>query len=154
MKMHITFIGTFTALFLVVGQSSAIDETSQKAGADIVIQEPSGAEPNAPTDYRPVPVDATARTNATEVSSTVTISHTVTNSANTITIVGVVDSENQKQSVAARLQEILPGKNINNFLVVSNASQNAGIVEPAGAEKSADQSKGNESEKSGQIKPK
>ncbi len=145
MKKQLTFFTAFTFLFAAVSATFAVDETSKKAGADIevqqqssVINEPSGAEPaNLPPDYKPVPVDASAAdaTNR-QVSSTITISHTVTNEPNTITIVGVVDSEQQKQAALTKLREVLPGKNINNFLVVSN--QTTTVSEPAGAERNTD----------------
>lgn len=122
-------------------------QESIQPGEGIEIEEPSGAPPEAelpappptPPGFDARPVDPTtgapglseSDTNAT----TITVSKTFTNAQNAITIVGRVNSEEEKQKVEQALQEALPDKEINNHLTVAGKQ----ITEPSGAEKPQDE---------------
>jgi hypothetical protein len=75
-------------------------------------------------------------TGAENGGATITVSRTFTNDPNSITIIGTASSEQEKQAVAAKVQEAAPGKMVNNQLTVAGQ----GIVEPSGAEKPKDKS--------------
>ena len=138
MKTIATVIASCTLLTAV---SFAQEDTSKNSSTNqstsgSLIQEPSGAEPSQTPGYQPVPVDAAAGISVSnEVTSTITVSRTITNAPNTITIIGTVDSERQKQEAEMKLRDALQGKTINNLLIVSNSTGT--INEPSGAEKSS-----------------
>ena len=87
-----------------------------------------GIIPPAPS---PLPTGtATAETGGT----TITVSRTFTNDPSAITIIGTTSSEQEKQAIAAKVQEAAPGKTVNNQLTVAGQ----GIYEPSGAERPKD----------------
>jgi hypothetical protein len=97
------------------------------------IEDPSGVEapPAPPVVAGAVPPAPTATPAAeAQANVTVTISRVITNPPNAITIIGMAASEQEKQNITAKLQEAVPGRTINNQLVISGQ----GIVEPSGAE--------------------
>ena len=142
MKKHIGLIAIATLTTIVChaqeDATRAAGATNQSSESSSIILEPSGAEPAQTPGYQPVPVDASSGGTGTEtqVTSTITISRTITNLPNTITIIGTVDNEQQKQNAQTRLQEVFQGKTINNLLIVSNDTQS--ISEPSGAERPSD----------------
>jgi hypothetical protein len=158
MKKQIAVVSSlaFIAAFSAFAQPDSDQNSGQAQG--IIILEPSGAEPPAPQAQDPnapaqdpnaaFPPNASGAAAAENV-TTVTVSQTFTNQPNSVTILGHVNSEQEKQAAEAKLQEALPGKQINNHLSVSGQ----GVNEPAGAEKEKDKKPAEEQEQNDNPSP-
>ena len=96
----------------------------------------SAIPPGIPGDIQPgpLPTPAPVARSEGETNVTITVSRTIVNPPGAITIIGTAASEQEKQTIAAKLQEAAPGRTINNQLTVSSQS----IFEPAGAERKKD----------------
>lgn len=139
----------FASVSLMQAQNATIPESPEQevdVSQEEVIKEPAGAQPDAgvppdvtlppatPPDYQTAPVDPTTGATPEEDEVTVTVSQTFTNQANSITIVGKVDTVEEKNAVEQAVQQAVPNKQINNRLTVAGQE----ISEPAGAERPQD----------------
>lgn len=125
MKRYATLMTTI-ALFTT---TAIFNATQAQIPGQPPPQQP-GIIPPAPT---PLPTGtATAEPGGT----TITVSRTFTNDPNAITIIGTASSEQEKQAIAAKVQEAAPRKTVNNQLTVAGQ----GIYEPSGAERPKDKS--------------
>ena len=119
----------FASVSMLQAQDASIPESPEQEiepSEEELIQEPAGAQPEgvppdvtlpptAPPDYQTAPVDPTAGAPGEEEEVTVTVSQTFTNQANAITVVGKVNSAEEKDAVEQALQQALPDKKINNL---------------------------------------
>src|SRR5262245_37526397 len=108
---------------------------------------PPVQDPNLPAPAPGTVPGADAQAGA---ANTITISRTITNLTEAITIIGTAATEQEKQSIGTKLQDAAPGRIINNQLTVSGQ----GIIEPSGAERpKAKQSERNDSDSTSENGP-